>query len=175
MVQIQETAFRDCARVCGSRGVQNESKCLCKNRKLLAVNSFLSRLLLQFANNSAADEPGESFDKKITREVGVLIEWPVEHGLVAGHGGECGIMEHETRRSVGEPADVFECFPNEASGFLDEAAMKRASNRMDPGEDEAFGRLRAKRREPLLINQIADEEARRLASTWRLADLRALS
>src|SRR5579864_5055505 len=68
-------------------------------------------------------------------------------------------MEHETRGAVGEPADVFECFPHEAAGFPNEAAMKGALEGMNPGEDDALGRLGVKKREPLLIYQIADEEA----------------
>lgn len=132
-------------------------------------------MLAQLADKAAADEPGECLDEKIAGEMGVLVCKPVAHGLVANHGGDNVLVEDEARGAVGEPANVFECLANEAARFLDEAAMEGALERIDPGEDYAFRGLRVKRREPLLLNQIADEEARGLTATRRHAGLRARS
>lgn len=94
---------------------------------------------------------------------------PLTHGLMSHHRWQFRLMENESRRTMGEPADVFKRRTKETSFRVHQTPVKCTGHGMDPCEDCTFRCLHFEGCELAGRFHIADEEACRLAARGRKA------
>lgn len=116
------------------------------------------KLVAQSADQRAANQPRQCFDKKIARKMLVFFHRPCLHRLVPHHHHNLAFMKLKSRRAMRQPADVFECLSQQAARFSDKTAICRSGRRIHKSKHEAFGQLGAKVLVTRRFLEIAHEE-----------------
>ena len=116
-------------------------------------------VLLEAADQRAADEPRQSFDEEVAGVVLRARGGPCAQGDVANQGAALVLEELEARWAVGKVANEFECGAEERLGRGNEFAMLFAAERLDEGEDGAFGLGVLEEAPPRRLCDEANEEA----------------
>lgn len=88
-----------------------------------------------------------------------LFARPIVHRLVARHDRQTLLMENKTRRAVGEPADIFEHFPDQAALRGHQSLVRVRTGWRDEREEYAFRRFWTQVSEIGIFKQISDEKA----------------
>lgn len=120
------------------------------------------------ADESAANEPGQSFGEEIPGKVLDFFGGPAAHGSVADERSALGFIKLEARRAVREPTDVAGGPAQGTIGVADLRAVQRAADGLDECKDETFGRGGLQMSEAARPGEKANEKTERAFAGARL-------
>ncbi len=96
----------------------------------------------------------------------------VAHGTVPHHRRALLLREDESGRTMGQPADVRECFSDEAVRLDNQVMTQSSCGRVNEGKNQALRRQRLEKFIARGTHQIADEESGSLGGAWRSGGFR---